>query len=50
MFDEGVWRRLIARRAEIGIDTVFVDVGDGVRLTSPPKIACLDAHTRYGVK
>ena len=37
MFDEGVWRRLIARRAEIGIDTVFVDVGDGVRLTSPPQ-------------
>ena len=43
VFDEGVWRRLIARCAEVGIDSVFVDVGDGVRLTSHPEIACLDA-------
>ena len=43
VFDEGVWRRVVARCAEVGIDSVVVDVGDGVRLSGHPEIACRDA-------
>lgn len=37
--DEGCWRRLTARMAELKLDTLVIDVGEGVRLPSHPEVA-----------
>jgi len=38
-FDEDVWRRLVARMAEAGMNMVVLDLGDGVAWRSHPEIA-----------
>ena len=38
-FDEGLWRRLVARMAEAGMNRVVLDLGDGVAWQSRPEIA-----------
>ena len=38
-FDEGLWNDLLARMAEAGGNLVVIDLGDGVRYESHPKIA-----------
>lgn len=38
-FDEQVWRRLTDRMAELGFNTVFVDVGEALNFPSHPELA-----------
>jgi len=38
-FDEGLWRRLLARMAEAGLNMVVLDLGEGVRYDSHPELA-----------
>lgn len=44
-FDEGLWDELLSRMAGAGINTVVIDLGDGVRYESHPEIAVRGAWT-----
>ena len=41
--DEKLWRRLVVRMAELGINTLVIDIGEAVRLPSHPELAVQDA-------
>ena len=42
-FDDGVWREVVAKMSEGGVNMVILDLGDGVRYRSHPEIAVRDA-------
>lgn len=43
--DESFWRRLTARMAELNLNTLVIDLGEGVRLPSHPELAVWNAWT-----
>jgi hypothetical protein len=44
-FDEGLWSDMVARCAEVGVNMIVLDVGDGVKFESHPEIAVEHAWT-----
>lgn len=42
-FDEGLWRELVPKMVDAGINMVVVDLGEGVRYESHPEISATDA-------
>lgn len=42
-FDESLWREIRSRMVDAGINTVVIDLGDGVRYETHPEIAVRDA-------
>lgn len=49
-FDWDVFQRVIEKAAKAGINTILLDVGDGVRFESHPEIVLSDSLTRKEVK
>ena len=49
IFDEDFWEYILKRCAEIGVNTILMDVGDGVYYTSHPEISVKNAWTREKV-
>ena len=43
--DDATWRRVIDRMAEVGMNTVVVDVGEGIVLPSHPELAVKGSWT-----
>jgi len=46
-FDEDIWDMIIERSVEVGINTIVLDVGDGIQYASHPEISAEGAWTRY---
>ena len=44
-FDEGVWRRVTGRMAEVGMNMIVIDVGEGIQLKSHPELAVKGSWT-----
>jgi hypothetical protein len=42
-FDDGLWNDILPKMADVGINTVVIDLGDGVRYQSHPEIAVENA-------
>ena len=42
-FDEELWKRLVHRMSEVGMNMVVIDLGDGVKYESHPEIAVENA-------
>ena len=45
-FDEDIWDYIIEESEKAGINTIVLDVGDGIEFGTHPEIACKDAWTR----
>lgn len=50
VFEEPAWRDLVRQCADSGINTVFLDVGDGLQFKSHPEISCSDAWSHARMK
>ena len=44
-FDDSTWHAVLAKMVEVGLNTVVIDLGDGVRYDSHPEIAVENAWT-----
>ena len=44
-FDESVWRKVTGRMAEVGMNMVVIDVGEGIHLKSHPELAVKGSWT-----
>ena len=44
-FDEDVWRRVTGRMAEVGMNMIVIDVGEGIQLKSHPELAVKGSWT-----
>ena len=44
-FDEGLWNDLLQQMAQVGMNMVVIDLGDGVKYDSHPEIAVANAWT-----
>ncbi len=49
VFDDGFWSYLIKRASQSGVNTIVLDVGDGVKFDSHPEISLPDAWDRKRV-
>ena len=45
-FDDGMWDYIVEESEKTGINTIVLDVGDGIELGSHPEIACKGAWSR----
>ena len=44
-FDESVWRKVTARMAEVGMNMIVIDIGEGIQLKSHPELAVKGSWT-----
>ena len=49
-FDDSTWQAILGRMVECGLNTVVIDLGDGVRYESHPEIAIENAWTTTHVR
>ncbi|MBQ7096917.1 MAG: hypothetical protein IJN96_02485 [Clostridia bacterium] len=49
-FDDGMWDYIVEESAKVGVNTIVLDVGDGIEFGSHPEIACKGAWTRGRVR
>jgi len=50
MFDDGFWTYILEEASKSGINTVVLDIGDGIEFASHPEIALPDAWKRKRVR
>ncbi|MBN2311180.1 MAG: twin-arginine translocation signal domain-containing protein [Candidatus Hydrogenedentes bacterium] len=49
-FDDSLWNDILKKMAEVGMNMIVVDVGDGVQYTSHPEVSVENAWPRARVK
>ena len=49
-FDESAWEYILNESVKMGINTIILDIGDGIRFASHPELACEGAWSRTRVR